>query len=103
MVVLSIYSLSIDLNYFFPGSIYGLVCFAKKFSRVNDCDIILWNPFLGLSRTLPFLAAACVKSYGFGLGLGLGLGFGFDHSSVDHKVVRIGILSNYSMRVCADV
>ncbi|KAL9245358.1 hypothetical protein vseg_019020 [Gypsophila vaccaria] len=80
-------SVAVDIMYFFIGSVHGLVCFAKTFHPTKS-DIILWNPFLGKSVTIPVPVAGHEKS--------CVIGFGFDRHCLDYKVVRVGIVDGYS-------
>ncbi|XP_012076214.1 F-box protein At3g07870 [Jatropha curcas] len=64
------------------GSCNGLICLSDTY-RINTHTIILWNPSIGKSITLPL---PCIS---FDLIYMFVLGFGFDEKRNKYKVVRI--------------
>ncbi|KAI8551283.1 hypothetical protein RHMOL_Rhmol06G0173400 [Rhododendron molle] len=86
-----------DLKYPFPtrlqyyfrilGSCNGLVCLTDdSFGNTNTNTIILWNPSIQKSLTLPLPKSTRDLDGSFFM---CALGFGFDSMSNDYKVVRV--------------
>ncbi|XP_010686147.1 F-box/kelch-repeat protein At3g23880-like [Beta vulgaris subsp. vulgaris] len=89
-------NVTVDSNHYLIGSSHGVVCFANIFHH-QDLNLVLWNPSINKSLSIPtpLIASSIQRSHT--------LGFGFDYSCTDFKVVRIVINPTEDVRIYADV